>query len=66
MNSIKMRAIAAYDKALTFWQKTQASDLLYRRLMRGQCPHPDHRVRSFDDHGTVFTFCGDCREPLSR
>lgn len=66
MNTLKRRVLEARDKTLTLWQQTQASDFLYRRLMRSRCPHPDHRVRAFDDHGTVFVFCGDCREPVSR
>lgn len=66
MNEIKRRILEARDKSLHFWQQTQASDFLYRRIMRHQCPHPEHRVRAFDDHGAVFVFCGDCREPVSR
>lgn len=66
MNSLKRKVLETRDKALHFWQQTQASDLLYRRLMRHSCPHPAHRVRAFDDHGTIFEFCGDCRESVSR
>lgn len=61
MNAVKKKWLEVAAQTHRAFLHTYVWDTAYRLRMKKRCPHPEHRISRFNDHGKTFDYCSDCR-----